>query len=162
MNNFNLNAPIIPNQSAGGFQIGKHISQYAADIQQFFYKSSEGTDISARLYSKFRIQYRWEENILLDFDIITGQLLLIGVLSNYKGQLLGKISLGMTIKEALIIEPNLYYDDFEAGYFLDDENGKQLGISIFLEEEADHLKLPNNRIVEISIFRHELMIIDKP
>ena len=34
----------------------------------------------------------------------------------------------MTIKEALIIEPNLYYDDFEAGYFLDDENGKQLAV----------------------------------
>ena len=160
MKHLNLKAPLVPGQSAGGFVIGTHLALYAADIQQFVHTSKEGEDISTYLYSKFYIQYRWADNILVSFNLVSGQLTSIGVLSNYKGLLWNKIGIGMTIKRALELEPNLYYDEIEEGYYINDSSGTQLGLAIFLETEDNHIDFPENKINEITIFRHELMVIE--
>jgi hypothetical protein len=153
----NLNAPIVPNKSMGGFDLQQHISHYVQDIKAFSNRDKDTLqDMSSVLIGQFAINYTFENQIILRFDIITGKLSLISALKGYKGKLFGNIGIGSTISEALKIESRLYYDEIDEGYYIEGVDG----IGIFLDNSyADHNMMPDNKIIEISIFVKEMLIV---
>lgn len=157
MKHINLNAPIYPSESLGGFTLKTHISAYIEDIKSFSNIDKESwKDLSIDTIGPFVIRYTLQHKIILRFDIVTGQLELISALEDYKGKLFGSIGIGSTISEALKVEPRLYYDEIDEGYFITGVDG----IGIFLEDPyADHIANPSNKIVEISIFLKESLVL---
>ncbi len=153
MKYLNLNAPIHPNKSLGGFTLRTHISAYIDDIKSFSDIDRKSLqDLSINMIGQFLVRYTLKNKIILSFDIVTGQLNLISALEDYKGKLFENIGIGSTISEAIKVEPRLYYDETDEGYFIKGIDG----IGIFLEDAyADHIAKPNNEIVEISIFSKE-------
>lgn len=157
MKHLNLNAPIYPSKSLGGFTLKTHISEYIEDIKSFSDIDRKSLqDLSVNMIGKFLVRYTIKNEIILSFDIITGQLGLISALDSYKGKLFESIGIGSTISEALKVEPRLYYDEIDEGYYIKGVDG----IGIFLEDPyADHIANPNNKIVEISIFLKESLVL---
>lgn len=114
-----VKAPIIPGEGLGDLKLRTHIRDYYELVQTFSWIDEKTLkDCSVYLFSPFHVGYEMKDTLIMVFHIPNGKLLKICALKNYKGMLLGKIKIGMPIKKALKIEPNLFYDEGEELYFI--------------------------------------------
>ncbi|SDZ27013.1 hypothetical protein [Thermoactinomyces sp. DSM 45892] len=136
-----LNAPVIPGESIGGFLLGEHIQTYKGIIRKFGIISSEITNQSFtkywELFVPFQVEYEIQNTLKLIFDISDGSLCKVFALPNYKGTLLGGIHLGMKISEAMQFDPRIKFDDDEELYYIPELKG--LSIDTTLDKDKNEI-----------------------
>lgn len=111
-----IDAPINPNEGLGGFRLRTPIG----DLQD----SIMWGKVSYELLSFFEARYTFDDGeIAVGVDIRNGKIFKIMAYQGYRGKLFGKIRVGMLIKEAMELEPRLYYDEAEEVIFCRDVPG---------------------------------------
>jgi hypothetical protein len=151
----NLNKPIVPGKSMGGFNLREHIVRYIDIIEEFGLISDEINRRNCRpeywrMGGPLCIIYEIENTLQLTFNVCNGKLMRILGMWNYKGLLFEKIGIGMSIEEAMKLEPRIYYDDDEEEYYIEgvkgivisttrDKNLKEIidRIGVYIEELDD-------------------------
>lgn len=142
---FDKFAPIIPAEGLGGVTIRSHIKEIHSFIEDIVY-SSDGNSV---LESPFYVRYEIKDMLSVVIDILTGTIVKVGALSKYKGKLLSTIEMGMTVNELMILEPRIYYDDFEELLLIEGVSG------VSIETDTPELNPIENReqtIVAITVY----------
>ena len=117
--NIDISAPIIPGESIGGIPLYSHIRDYRDLVNSFEYcEKKTGKDLSHSFFGTFEIAYEYKDIMTLVFSIINGKLLIIIAQKGYNGLLFDKIRVGMNIKEAMKLEPRIYFDNVHEEYYL--------------------------------------------
>lgn len=114
MNCFELypDAPIVPDCSLGGLRLRTSISEIQDTIMELYSKYLVSNKKTFSLPTPFEARYEFGEGEVIAWtDIRNGKIFKLTACSGYSGTLFGTIHVGMKIKDAMIIEPNLYYDD---------------------------------------------------
>jgi hypothetical protein len=105
-----LDAPILPNQGLAGFLLRTHVR----DLQEMFTNLALAEEITFELSRLFEARYRLGGgSVELAVDVRNGRVFRISAYSGYRGLLFGKITVGMTVREAMALVPSLYYDEAE-------------------------------------------------
>jgi len=101
-----LNAAIIPAQESGYFLLRTKL----IDIQDLFFGLFKESPY--RLASPFEARYDFGRGeIQVCVDVRNGKVFKIIVSEGYRGLLIGKIKVGMLVREAMALEPALYYHE---------------------------------------------------
>lgn len=119
----------------GGFELYTHISQLVNVLVDEKSKS--------QLLGLFLLRYEIDNKLILWFNVVNGKLFKITACDGYTGVLDNGIHIGMNIDEALKLDDELVYDEFEEVY----ESVK----GVYLE--TDPL---TNQIKWISVFIKEI------
>ena len=119
----------------GGFKLYTHISQLVDVLVDEKSKP--------KLLGRFLLRYEIEHKFILWFNVINGKLFKVTACDGYTGVLDSGIRIGMNIEEALKLDDELVFDEFEEVY----ESAK----GVYLE--TDPL---TNQIKWISVFIKEI------
>lgn len=120
-----LEAPIIPDRSLGGFTLRTHIKEYYDTINKFPNFKSERTGYG-KFYSMplpYIIEYNFKNTLHLTFNVLNGKLESIYAYENYQGLLYGKIGIGMKIDDAIKLDERIYFDEEEDCFGIQGEDG---------------------------------------
>ena len=113
-----ITAPILPGKSIGGIPLYAHIRDYQDLVNSFeYFEQKTGKDLSLSFYGTFSIGYEYKGILTLVFSIMNGKLFKIIAWKGYQGLLFDKIKVGMNIKEAMKLEPRIYFDDVHEEYY---------------------------------------------
>ncbi|WP_044642479.1 hypothetical protein [Risungbinella massiliensis] len=152
-----LEAPIIPGQSLGGFTLKTHIKEYYDTIDTFPHfksgrtrKGHTGLDNYYSMPLPNLIKYNFKDTLILTFNVLNGKLESIFAYENYQGLLFGKIGIGMKIDDAMRLDERIYYDEEEDGFGIQGVDGiaispmldrrKKLiieGIGVYIKEKDE-------------------------
>jgi hypothetical protein len=145
-----LDAEIVPNQSLGGLALRTKV----LDVQELF----SGLGITSRgsftLVRPFEARYRFAEGeIEAAVDVRNGKVFKLTARSGYKGSVFGTITVGMSVAEAMSLEPRLYYDEAEELIFCRGVEGLSIDVP-----EIDSLPelVPGMTISAISVYAEEI------
>ncbi|SDZ27033.1 hypothetical protein [Thermoactinomyces sp. DSM 45892] len=138
-----LQAPIIPGKSIGGFQLRENIQVYEEIILNF---PSLKPSISE--YTPLLVEYEIKDTLVLIFNI-KWELRHIIAYPNYKGTLFGKIRMGMEISEVMQIDNRFTFDDFDEVYYIPELQG--LVIDTTLDEDDVEV------VDRIAVFTEEVL-----
>ncbi len=131
----NLSANIKPWVGLGDIELYTHISQLKDVL--------DNEKSKPQMLGRFLIKYEIENKLILWFNIINGKLFKITACNKYTGILNNGIHIGMSIEDALNLDEELVYDEFEEVY----ESAK----GIYLETDPI-----TNQIKWISVFVPEI------
>ncbi len=105
-----LDAAIIPNQTLGGIALRSHISI----LKDHLAGLGSWSPASFELVTPFEAKYTLGNGTIeLYVDIRNGKIFKLAARKGYQGKFCGKIHVGMMIKQAMALEPKLYYDESE-------------------------------------------------
>ena len=109
-NKLDLTAPIIPDHGLGGLVLRTKL----IELQELV----EGLGVliagSYELVGLFEARYRFGQGeIEMGVDVRNGKIARLVAGAQYKGALFEKIFVGMSVGEAMKLEPRLYYDEAE-------------------------------------------------
>ena len=105
-----LDAPIIPNQSLGGLILGTPISE----LEDLVFGLGSWKDGTCTLISPFEARYSFGKGeIEAAVDVRNGRIFKLSAKIGYRGKLFAQIRVGMSVQQALELEPRLYYDEVE-------------------------------------------------
>ena len=145
----NLEAPIIPNEGLGGLKLRSKI----ADMQDLFTGLGLYQSGSFELVAPFEARYRLGNGkVEVGVDVRSGKIFKIIAGPGYQGLLRGKVSVGMSVGEAMQHEPCLRYDEAEETVLLTGCPGVALDVP-----ESDPLPelVPTLQISAISVYAAE-------
>jgi len=145
-----LDAPIIPDRSLGGFDLRTHIR----DLSDLLFGLGSWTEGFCELVSPFEARYRLGKGeIELAVDVRNGKVFKIVAYPGYKGKLFDKIVVGMRVKAAMEYEPRLFYSEAEAAILCQDFTGLTLDVP---EIDPPPELIPDMTISAISVHIPEL------
>lgn len=105
-----VDAPIIPNHSLGGFTLRNPIRDY----QEHFTTLAVAGEMVYKLPRLFEARYQLAHGaIAVACDVRNGKIFRVSAYEGYQGLLFDKIALGMSVREAIALVPELYYDEAE-------------------------------------------------
>lgn len=105
-----VTAPITPNEGLGGLLLRTRI----VDVQDRFLVLGTTKSGTFKLSAPFDARYvLGKGEVTVAVDIRNGKIFMLSAGDGYKGSLWGKIFVGMVVKDAMEIEPKLYYDEAE-------------------------------------------------
>jgi hypothetical protein len=145
-----VNAPIIPNQGLGGMSLRTKI----IDIQDIFL--GLGITEAGHFNLKFPFDARYylgKGEIVVCVDVRNGKIFMLSACEGYKGVLWEKIFVGMKVKDALALEPRLYYDEAEELILCKDCPGLSIDIS---EIDPPVELVPELPITAINVYADEI------
>lgn len=152
----NLLAPIVPNEGLGGLKLRTSL----ADIQDLFTGLGLTQSGSYTLVAPFEARYRLGKGeVEVGVDVRSGRIFKISAGPGYQGLLLGKISVGMGMGEAMKQEPCLHYDEVEEAVLLKGRPGVTLDIP---EIDPQPELVPMLQISAISVYAAEAFRGDGP
>jgi hypothetical protein len=123
---FDVTADIVPGKSLGGVNIGASITDFQDDLQQLYLPPRPQ---EYKLVSPFEAYYTVAKGrIIIAVDVRNGKIYKVCAMFGYTGLLFGKLRVGMNIKEAMSLEPRLYYDEAEELLFIKGIKGLSLGV----------------------------------
>jgi hypothetical protein len=103
-----LDADIIPDQSLGGITLRSNIS----DLKDQLVGLGAWKPGSYELVTPFEAKYKLGNGeVELYVDIRNGKIFKLAAGKGYKGKFCGNISVGMLVRQAMAVEPRLYYDE---------------------------------------------------
>lgn len=144
----NFEANIIPNDSLGGVKLRTPIKE----LQQLIIDFNTTKLGSFYLAGYFEARYRFGE-IEICADVRNGKIFKIIAYSGYKGTLFNSIHVGMTVEQAILIEPKIYYSEAEELLLCKDVSGISLDVP---EIDPPIELLPRLTIESISVFAYEI------
>lgn len=144
-----LDAPIIPNSSLGGLKLRMRV----IDIQDTLIALGSTREGSVELGSPFDARYHFGEGeVTVAVDVRNGKVFMLCASLGYRGLLFGKIFVGMKVRDAMALEPHLYYDEAEEVILCKRVPGLSIDIP-----EIDPLpeSVPEMTISAINVFAEE-------
>lgn len=147
-----LNAEIVPDVGLGGLKLRTHLSELE-NIKEFPWFRPD----SYCLVSPFEARYRFSDGkIAAAVDVRNGKVFKLIAYRGYLGKLLGQICVGMSVREAMKIEPRLFYDEAEEVIACKDVPG----LTIDIPEIDPPIELvPDLFIHAISVFVTEIRTV---
>ena len=145
-----IDAPIIPNQGLGGLALRTHISELE-DLVMGLGSWKAG---SCELVAPFEARYSFGNGeIQAAVDVRNGRIFRLTARAGYKGKLFDKIILGMSVRQALELSPELYYSETEELILSKGVAGLSLDVP-----EIDPLpaSVPGMSIFAINVFVQEI------
>jgi hypothetical protein len=148
----NLDAEIIPNQSLGGLTLRTKL----IDIQNIVHPWAQSKG-SYHLSRPFEALYRpGNGEIEIGVDVRNGKVFRLTAREGYRGNLFGKVTVGMKVSEAMQLEPRLFYD--EADWLIRCKGADGLSIDISEIDPPPEL-VPGLVISAISVYALESMTL---
>ena len=154
MNNLKLdrNAEILPNEGLGGLKLRMNVSELER-IEGFALLKPD----AYQLVSLFEARYRLGGGeIEAAVDVRNGKVFKLSAGFGYLGKLFGKIFVGMPMKEAFKLEPNLFYDEVEEVVRCKEVSGLAIDIP---EIDPPVELVPHLSIYTISVFADEILTL---
>lgn len=149
-----LDAPIVPNESLGGLTLRTKIS----DIQDLFTGLELYQSGSFSLVGPFEARYRLGAGeIEVGVDVRNGKVFKLIAGPGYRGTLLGSVSVGMVVGEAMEHEPCLRYDEAEEAVLYQGRPGVMLDVPEIdpLPEAVPTLPISAISVYAVEAFRGE-------
>lgn len=144
-----LNAPIVPNQGLGGLTLRTSV----IEIQDLFIGLGVTKPGSFEMVVPFEAMYHFGKGeINAAVDIRNGKIYRLAACAGYKGFLFGKIFVGMKVKDAIALEPNLYYDEAEEVILCKGAQGLAIDVA---ESDPPPELVPEMAIYAINVFAEE-------
>lgn len=149
-----IDAPIIPNESLGGFALRTPLIDIQNQIEIL-----GGTMIgNYNLATPFGACYLVGDKLMeIGVDVRNGKIYNITACSGYRGRLLDKIIIGMKVKEVSALIPSIYYD--ESRDILQSNEYPGLAMNVGETDPPLHL-LPDMKITSISVYANEITTFD--
>ena len=149
-----LDAPIISGASLGGLTIPIHITKLRDLLIPMSYKSDFSCGSPGR-FALFTMRYQLFGGALkIDVDVRNGNVEQLLAGEGYRGSLLDTFSIGMTVRDAMILEPNLYYN--EALSTIEFEGIPGVGMDVPVYDPFPH-EVPDMIISAIYVFVPEMV-----
>jgi hypothetical protein len=110
-----LDAPIIPGVSLGGYNVGTRL----LDIRQDVSRLGQGEEGEISMVGPFQARYALGKGeVKFDVDVRVGKIYQVIAGRGYLGTYEGKLRVGMPIREAIKVVPELEIDYFLPGFTL--------------------------------------------
>lgn len=146
-----LEADISPNQELGGLNLRSSIK----DLEHLLVGLGVWQEGSFELISPFEARYRLMEGAIeIAVDVRNGKVFKLTACAGYKGKLFGKITVGMSVRQAMALEPSLYYDEAEELILCKGIKGLSIDVP---EVDPPPDKVPGMLIHAISVYAEEIM-----
>lgn len=145
-----LDADIIPNQTLGGITLRSNIS----DLKDRLAGLGAWKPGSFELVTPFEAKYKLGKGeVELYVDIRNGKIFKLAAGKGYRGKFCGNIFVGMIVRQAMAIEPRLYYDDSNEMILCKDVAGLAMEVP-----ESDPLPetVPDMNIESIVVYATEI------
>jgi hypothetical protein len=143
-------APIIPNASLGGFQLRVPVRS----IQELLDGLGVIKEGSFQLVAPFEARYQLAEGAVeMAVDVRNGKIFKLIANAGYKGTLFGRIMVGMRVKEAIGIEPRLYYDQAEQFIYCEGVSGLAIDVPVI---DPFPREVPDLIISSIAVYAREI------
>jgi hypothetical protein len=141
-----IEAPIIPKQSLGGFKLRTHIEE----LEDIIFGLGVWKEGSCKLMPPFEARYTFGKGeVEIAVDVRNGKIFRISAHTGYKGKLFNQIGIGMPVREVFELEPKLYYDEPEEMILHHDILGISLDI---FDIDPPPALVPNMNIDAISVY----------
>jgi hypothetical protein len=143
-------APIVPNVGLGGLELRRPIAEIAPLLNRLpgRYTRKDWVEVDP----PWEIRYLLGA-VMVAADVRTGMIFKLSALEGYTGLLFDEISVGMTVRDAQRLEPQLYYDEGRELLLVRDTPGVSLDVP---EIDPDPAEVPAMRISAISVFAAEI------
>lgn len=150
----NPTADIVPNQGLGGLTLRINIQEIDHLLTDLLLRGREGF---FHLASVFEARYKFEDyGIEVAVDVRNGKIFKLIARPGYGGKLFSKIKTGMRVKDAMNLEPRLYYDEAEEKVLCKDVSGVTIDIR---EINPNPEAVPSLNIYTISVYAEESMTL---
>lgn len=147
--NLELDAPITPGKGLGGLVLGTKIS----DMQHLLHGLGITRPGNFKLVAPFDARYFLASGeIVIAVDVRNGKIFMLSACNGYTGTLFEKITVGMKVKDAMCLVPDLYYDEVEEMIMCKGLSGVSIDISA--SDPSPDL-VPNLFISAINVYVEE-------
>lgn len=148
-----FDAAIVPNHGLGGLMLRSNIR----DFEPLLTGIGAWKEGSLYLASPFEARYRLGKGeVEIAVDVRNGKIFKLIAGAGYKGKLFDKITVGMRVRDALEVEPRLFYDEAEEAILCRDVQG----VTVDVPEIDPPLNLvPEMNIHSISVFANEILTL---
>jgi hypothetical protein len=144
-----LFAPIKPNRGLGGLQLRSHISGLS-ELLVGLGVSRPGT---YELTRPFEATYSFGDGgVRCAVDVRNGKVFKLIATKDYKGKFGDRVHVGMTVKDAIAVEPRLFYSEAEECIFCKGVEGIVFDLPL---EDPDPSEVPSLVITSIAVYAIE-------
>lgn len=140
---FDIAAPIYPGRSIGGISIGTHIKALYPKLKMDVHPQ----EAHVFIWHPFYVRYKFANIFIITVHILDGKIVQLVAGENYQGQIPNGIRTGMTIGEAIQIEPRIYFDELREKFFIHYVPG--------IVFECHHPRMASSKIDSITIYSSE-------
>jgi hypothetical protein len=147
-----IGAPIVPGESLGAIHLGTNVRE----VRDPLFEASLPEAGAYTLLTPFQAWYRLAgERVGMHVDVRTGTIFKLSAYQGYTGTLFGRVSVGMTAREAMAADSRLYYDPGNDLVLCEHVGGIELELSV---DDPDPREVPSLPIVGISIWDPDLLL----
>jgi len=144
-----LFAPIQPNHGLGGLQLRSHISALS-ELVAGLGVSRPG---SYELTRPFEATYSFGEGgIRCALDVRNGKVFKLIAAEGYKGKFGDRIHVGMNVRDAILVEPRLFYSEAEECILCEGVEGIVFDVPV---QDPDPSEVPSLVISSIAVYAVE-------
>ena len=141
-----LDAPIVPDEGLGGLTLRRPFREVARELAELLGPREPVTPTEAR--------YRLGRGeVELAVDVRNGRVFKLIARHGYGGTLFGAIRVGMTVRDAIRLEPRLDYDEAEGALVCRGVDGLQIDLD---DPDPPPDLVPDLTIDAISVFAREI------
>ncbi|MEK6300445.1 MAG: hypothetical protein AABO41_06955 [Acidobacteriota bacterium] len=148
-----LDAAIVPNSGLGGLSLRERL----IEIQYLFEGLGHTQEGAFELAAPFDLRYQLGKGeVVVAVDVRNGKVFLLSASLGYRGYLFEHIFVGMKVKDAMVLEPRLYYDEAEELILCRGVPGLSLDVA---EIDPPPESVPAMTISAINVFAQETQML---
>jgi hypothetical protein len=145
-----LDAPIVPDRGLGGLWLRTPLGE----LQDLFLRLALANEIRFELAGLFEARYQLANGAVeVAVDVRNGKVFRLSASTGYQGLLFSRIAVGMTVREALTHQPDLYYDEAEEMLLYKGSDGVSLDVPAI---DPSPEEVPEMTIRAINVFASEI------
>lgn len=144
-------AAIIPGKGLGGVPLGAPVTELREHLTGFL-THPHGRDGEPLFFlaSPYIAIYRFEDHsVKVSVDVRTGEIFMVSAVKGYGGTLNGVLRPGMSVREALKVEPDLYFWEAQSALFFRGLDGVLLELS---DPDPDPEDVPQLGVEDIVVY----------
>lgn len=146
-----IEAPIIPDVGLGGILLRDRIINAQDLVSDRWGGSARLTGFE--LVSPFEAMYTFLRGaVTVHVDVRNGKIFMISAGSGYRGLLFDRIHVGMKLRDAMMAEPRLYYDEGDGSIFCREIPGLSVDPS---QDDPLPSSIPGLEIRSINVYASE-------
>lgn len=146
-----VDAPIVPGQSLGGFELRTHLRDLDPVLDTVHLKNLGNSDWY-KLVNQYEARYTVGP-VEIGVHVFNGKVFKLIASKGYEGRLLDRLYIGLNAGEAMKIEPRLYHDEAEGALYVRDCPGVVLELPV--DDPFPH-EVPEYPISAITVFVPEV------
>lgn len=143
---------IVPNLRVGDFELRRRIVDYDATLRDDYIQRGGVTTQFCFFADLYDVRYRLGD-IELGVDVRTGRIYRVTVLTESGGRF-GAVTVGQLVRDAIALDPRIYYDEAEGTLFVQGVNGIVLDVAA---DDPDPAVVPSLSLSAISVYAHEVV-----